>query len=102
MDAKHVQAIEEILTERARADRGAQIDVRRRDDANVDGLHGVASDGLHLTGLQRAQELHLRLRGKVPDLVEEEGASVRGFEQACACGHRRREGTARVPEELAL
>ena len=97
-----VEPIEEILTEQAGRDGRPEVRVRCRDDAHVDVLDRVASDRFHLAGLERPEQLHLRARRQIADLVQEERAAVGRLEETCACGECRREGTAGVPEELAL
>ena len=83
-------------------DGGLEIDVGRGDDAHVDDLDRVAADRLHLAGLERAEQLHLRAGGQVSDLVEEQRAAVRGLEETGARADCARERAARVTEELAL
>ncbi|KYF91720.1 hypothetical protein BE20_13930 [Sorangium cellulosum] len=60
--------------------------MRRRDHPDVDAPRPRAADADDLAVLQRAEELRLRARGQLPDLVEEERALVGGLEQAFARG----------------
>jgi hypothetical protein len=61
-----------------------------------------AADALDLAGLDRAQELGLRLEREVADLVEEERAGVGELELALLRLHRAGERALLVAEELAL
>ena len=62
----------------------------------------VAAHPLELVLLEKAQELHLHGGRDVADLVEEEGASVRGLEAAGPGGDGARERALLVAEQLAL
>src|SRR5262249_18359458 len=95
-------AVEEIGAEAAVVDRGAQVAVRRRDDADVDRPHLRRAQAPDLPLLERAQELGLDVEGQLADLVEEDGAAAGGLEGADALGVGAGEGAALVAEELAL
>ena len=69
-------------------------------DVHPDGL--VAADPLELPGLEHAQELGLRGRAELADLVEEQGAAVGLLELALAPGLRAGERPALVAEQLGL
>ena len=97
-----VEAIEEILAERALAHALRQIAVGRRQDAHVDLLRSRRAERAQLALLQHAQELGLQLRRQVADLVEEDGAAVGLDELALAIGARVGEGAALVAEQLRL
>ena len=98
----HVEAIEEILAERALGDHLREIGVGRGDDADVD-LDGVrVADALELALLQHAQQLRLQRRAHRPDLVEEERPLVRLLEASLARPDRAGERAADVAEELRL
>ena len=55
--------------------------VRRRDDAHVDGARRVLADAPDLALLQHAQQLGLRARRQLADLVEKQRAAVRLLEE---------------------
>ena len=79
-----------------------EIDVRRGDDANVDGAGRVRADPAHLALLQHAQELRLERQRHVADLVEEDRAVVRCLEEARARADGARERALLVTEQLRL
>src|SRR5262249_8319771 len=69
------------LAEPARARRGLEIEVGRRDDPDVDRLalgRPEAPDGALL---EYREELRLEALGQEPDLVQEERTPVRGLEE---------------------
>ncbi|AUX48415.1 uncharacterized protein SOCE26_099490 [Sorangium cellulosum] len=101
-DGHDVEAIEEILAEAAVADLGAEVAVGRGDDADVDVFLVQGADAGDAPLLEHAEELHLDGGGSVADLVEEEGAAVRGGEQARLVARGAGEGAAHVAEQLAL
>ena len=75
-----VQAVVEILAERAGRDRLLEILVGRRNQAHV-GLDRLgAADALELALLQHAQQLDLRREVDVADLIEKQRAALREFE----------------------
>ena len=78
-----------------------QIAVGRGDDAHVRAPRLRLADALELLVLQEAQELGLQAAARSRDLVEEEGAAVRGLHLARLVLDRAREGAARVAEQLA-
>ena len=62
----------------------------------------LAPERLHLSFLQRAQELGLGRQGKVRDLVEEEAPSLRSLKLPLLALMRSRVRALLVPEELRL
>ena len=75
-----MQAVEQILAEAAAFDVGDEIAVGGGNEPHVD-LHRLArADRLDLAFLDRAQELDLRGRRKLADLVEEQRAAG-GFDE---------------------
>jgi hypothetical protein len=102
VDRDHVQAIVEVLAKFPRLDLGREVLVRRGEDARIDRDRARAAEPLDLAGLDRAQELGLRIQAHVADLVEEEGSEVRGFEASALHLRGSRERTLLVAEELAL
>ena len=74
----------------------------RRDHAHVHGERLHAADPLEAALLEHAQHLGLRVGRHVADLVQEDGAAVRGLEAADAARVRARERALLVAEQLAL
>ena len=82
-DRDHREAEVEVLAELVRrATRRRQVAVRGRDHAHVDPDRAAAADARQLALLQHAQQLGLRARAQVADLVEEQRAAVRLLEAA--------------------
>src|SRR5581483_898566 len=99
LKADNIQPIEKVFAEAAFFDRLLQINVRRCNDPDID-LDLLRSAEPHKTAvLQDAQDLGLHVDRHGADLVEEQRALVRDFEEALLGGDGRGEGTALVPEE---
>ena len=81
MQREDVETVEQIAAEAAALHLLLEIAVRRRKDSRVHRDRLGAADGNHLALLEHAQELHLRGRRRLADLVEEERALGRGLEQ---------------------
>src|SRR5439155_25580062 len=79
-----VQPVIQVLAEAPRLHLGLEVLVGGREDAHVDLQGAVAADPLELALLQDAQDLGLRLRPHVADLVEEERPAVGDLELALA------------------
>src|SRR5216110_2476004 len=101
-DRDDVQPVVQVLAEAPRLHLGLEVLVGGREDAHVDLQGAVAADPLELALLQDAQDLGLRLRPHVADLVEEECPAVGDLELALARRDRPCEGALLVTEELAL
>src|SRR5882724_10336854 len=101
-DRDDVQPVVQVLAEAPRLHLGLEVLVGGREDAHVDLQGAVAADPLELALLQDAQDLGLRLRPHVADLVEKECPAVGDLELALARRDRPREGALLVTEELAL
>ena len=97
-----VEAVEEVLAERARRDHRLEVAVGRADDADVDLARALAADRAHLAVLQDAQELGLHAERHLADLVEEERAAVGHVEETRARRRGPGEGAAHVAEERGL
>ena len=102
MHPDDVEAMEEVLPERAGAYARFEVLVRRRDDAHVDPNRHVAADPIELAVGQHAEQTRLELGRHVPDLVEEQRAAVGLLEPAETPGLGAGEGAALVTEELGL
>ena len=61
---------------------GEEIVVRCRQNANVHRNRIAAADALDFVFLQDPQQRDLRVGGQISDLVQKNGAAVRGFKTA--------------------
>jgi hypothetical protein len=102
LDLHHAQPIVQILPETPLLALGAQVEIRRRDDAHVDGARVGGAERADLPVLQYAQQAHLHARMGLAHLVEEHRATVSDLEQALLVRVGTGERSARVAEELAL
>ena len=75
-ERKHVQPVEEILTEFSLADGFLQIAIRRGQYPDVHLLGGRAADRIELALLEHAEQFRLQVERQFPDLVEKNGALV--------------------------
>src|SRR5688500_5126747 len=97
-----VEAKEEILAEAAVGDGALEIVIRRGEDAHVH-LTGLApTDALDLLRLDGAQQLRLRLRAEVTDLIEEPRSLMGELEASDTPVGRSREGPSFMAEHLAF
>src|SRR5206468_244494 len=92
------EAVVEVLAERAFVHASRERTVRRREDAHVDRLLKVTSEAANGARLDRAQELRLDVERQLADLVEEDRAAVRLFEDASTIHLRAAERAAHVAE----
>ena len=76
IDGDHVEAVVEILAERAFFERGAQVAVGGGDQADIHFERFRAAEPLEFALLQDAQQLHLDGGRHVADFVEEQRAFV--------------------------
>ena len=90
VDGDHIQAIVQILAERAFFERGAQIAIRGGDQTHVDFERFGAAEALEFAFLQDAQQLHLNRGRNVADFVEEKRAFVGEFKFSGLARNRRR------------
>src|SRR5712691_8777088 len=79
-DLDHVQAVIKVLAETALGDRALQVLVRGGDGPHVDLEGGLAAQPGKLAILKDVQEFALQRGVKITDLVEEDGAPMRGLE----------------------
>ena len=98
----HAEPVEEILPEALLRDLAIEIDVGRRDDADVDVHHPAGADRPYLALLQHAKQLDLQRRRGLADLVEKHRAAVRLLEDPLGIGDRAGERSTRVAEQLRL
>ena len=101
LDDEDGQPEEQVLPHRAVV-HGAERPVAGRDDARVDLAALETANRPDLAVLKDSQQLGLRFGGQVPNLIEEEGAAMRGHEEAGVIGVRARKGAPAVSEQLAL
>ena len=94
--------VEEVFPEAPPTDVLLQVAVGRGDDPDVDLLLAVTAHRLHPALLQNAQELDLHLGQQLTDLVQEQGALVRGLEPALAVPDRAGKGPLDMAEQLAF
>ena len=102
LDGEDVQAVVEILAQLAAADGFGRIDVGRGDDPHVDLLLLAAAEAPELALLQHPQQLDLRRRHHLGDLVQEQRAAMGELETALPAFHRAGERALLVAEDLAL
>src|SRR5205823_3561858 len=101
-DRHDPEPIEEILAELPRRNGLVEGAIRGRDDAHVHLLGEDAPHRLETPVLEHTQQLHLQLGTHLADLVEEDRPAVGQLETSYPGGDGAREGTALVPEHLAL
>src|SRR6185369_13491715 len=101
-ERKYVEPVVEILAQLALLDRGGRIDIGRGNHAHVDGLLHPSSEAAEAAFLEHAQQLDLRGRRHLADLVEEQRAAIREFEAALAPIGRTGERALLVAEDFAL
>ena len=102
LDLDDVQPIVEVVAELPLRDQRLKVAMRGRHDAHVHESRRVLSQAPHLVALERAQELHLCRERHVADLVQEQRAAVRFLHEPRSVGHRARERSAGITEQLAL
>src|SRR5262245_59685425 len=91
-----------MLEQLALPDRLDRIGIGRGDDAHAHRLLDARTGTPELLLLQYAQELHLRGRRHLAELVEEQSAAIRELEAALAAIGRAGERAFFVAEDLAL
>src|SRR5690606_32472687 len=101
-DRHHVEAEEEVVTEPPGLDLPFELLVGGGDDTDIDLDRALAADGGDEPLLQDAEDLRLRGRTHIADLVEEEGPAVGELELPGPVGEGPREGPLHMPEEFAL
>ena len=102
LDREHVQPVVEVLAQLAGPHRLGRVEVGRGDDPDVHRLLLAAAETPERALLQHAQQLHLRRRLHLGDLVEEQRAAVRELEHAGPAIVRAGERPLLVAEDLAL
>src|SRR3546814_2376869 len=72
----HAEPEEQVFAEFAFGDRGAEILVGGRNDADVDGLHLAAADADDRPLFEHAEQFDLHVETHVADFVEKERAAL--------------------------
>jgi hypothetical protein len=98
----HAEPEEQVFAEFAIGDRGAEILVRGRNDADVDGLHIAAADADDRPVFEHAEQFDLHVETHVADFVEEERAALGRFEMADAAGMGAGEAALFMPEKFGF
>ena len=102
MDAKHRKSVVKILAEPAIGHGTFKVAIGGRNETDVGLQRRRAADTLVPPLLQHAQELRLRRRGKLADLVEKQRATRCGLEAATLQLVSTGKGTTFVTEQLGL
>ena len=101
-DRHDIEAIKQILPERARRDHRRERAVGGSDDPHIDRDLVPPTDPPDTSRLQGAQQPGLRLCGHVADLVEKQRAAIRLFELSDRLRNRSGEGAPFVAEQFAF
>ena len=101
-DRDDVDAVEQVLAERALAHAALEVDVGGGDQPELHLDRLAAADPLDLALLDGAQQLGLEVELQVADLVEEQRAAVGQLELADLLAHRAGERALLVAEQRAL
>ena len=99
---ENVQPVKQIFAELTRRGRRFEIDVRRRDHAHVRLDRLRAAERIVLPRLQQLEQLRLRRRRELADLVEEQRAALRRRQLALDPPYSGRMSALRCSEQLAL
>ncbi|OGL00334.1 MAG: hypothetical protein A3E31_01655 [Candidatus Rokubacteria bacterium RIFCSPHIGHO2_12_FULL_73_22] len=102
VDRDHVEPVVEVLAEALLPHHLREVLVRGSHDAHVHAQRSRAAEPLELALLEHAQDLRLRHRGEVGDLVEEQRAAVGQLEAALLAPGRTGERALLVAEQLGL
>ena len=99
---ENVDAMVQILAERALLDQFVEIAVRRHDHANVHRNGAIAADALHLALFQHAQQLRLHHQRHVADFVQKQRAVIGLLELADVARQRAGERSLFVAEQAPI
>ena len=100
LDARDRQAEVQVGAKRPLVDLGAQIAVRRRDDADIDLDVFLAAEAAKRAAFEHAEQRRLHGQRQLTDLVEEDRAAVRQLERPFLPALRAGEGAPLVSEQL--
>ncbi len=101
-DGEDVEAVVEVLAKCLLLDRPEQVAAGGGDDADVHADRGGTAHAVELALLQHSEQLRLRFRRELADLVEEDAPTVRELESAQPPGDGAAEGALFMAEQLAL
>ena len=101
-DGEYVQAVEEVITKAPLSDRGTQVAMRGRNHAHIHVCSAHGAYPTHLALLQHAQQALLQSQTHVTDLIEQQSAVMRGFDQPRLVGERAGKRATYVAEELGF
>ncbi len=101
-ESYRVEPVEEVIPEASVLDGILQVPVGGGDHPHIHLSCHRFPHPLEFPVLQKAEQLHLRRRGDLPDLVQENRSSVRRLKPPLPVAHSPREGPPDMPEELAL
>ena len=101
-DSEFVEAIVDVLAESPSPHFSLERHIRGGNDPRGNANRLLAAERLHLSVLESTQELALRGKGNVGDLIEEQGTAVRALEVPVLSLMRSRERALLVPEELGF
>src|SRR5215468_7806646 len=80
LDLEHLQPVVQVLAELALGDRGLEVGIGRRDDADVGAPRRAAAQSVVRLALQQLEQLRLRAGRELADLVEEQRATLGGLD----------------------
>lgn len=101
-ETERVQAIQEVLTERARPHGGVERHVRGGNDAYVHVVRRRVPEAPHLPGLERPEQCRLNRYRQRRDLVQEQRAPMRHIEEPRPGLRCTGERAAAMAEQLAF
>ena len=102
MNLDHVDPVVEIFTQRTVAQRLIQIAVGRRNDARAGPLNRGSAESVELLVLKHPQQFGLGGRGRLGDLIQQQGSAVGLLEATHSLVVRPGKGAAFVAEQLRL
>src|SRR5262245_54389263 len=92
----------QVLSERSISNRPLNVLIRSRYDPNVDGNRFLTADAANLPRFYCSQEFRLHILTHVPNLIEEDRASVRLLEVALLSRNRPGKRPFFIPKEFAF
>src|SRR5690606_28309460 len=101
-DLDHLEAVVEVMPKPAGCNGGLQVAIGRGNEPDIHLDRLCAADTLELAFLQHAEELHLKRRRDIADLIQEERAPIGQLESADALVGGPGEGALLMAKQLAL
>src|SRR5512143_431719 len=96
------EPVVEFLAERARLDLGRQVLVGSADDAAIHSNRFQSAEPPEFALLHKPEKARLQFHSQVPNLIQEQGAAVGGFDQTFLCPLGSCERATLVAEQFAL